>query len=142
MTGSIHYIAEHAQHDYEERLMAPRRYALGAMREIDNELRKARTEEKEAAQRVKRLLAAQAALRGEPVPRKHQRRLARQDIRDYLQKHPGSLAVEIAEALGVPPTNIGTHLSNGKKDGEFDKHRNRWSLTQHQGGQPQHKETP
>ncbi len=28
--------------------MAPRRYALGAMREIDNELRKARPEEKEA----------------------------------------------------------------------------------------------
>jgi ABC-type glutathione transport system ATPase component len=85
-------------------------------------------------QRVKRLLAAQAALRREPVPRKHQRRLARQDIRDYLAKHPGSLAVEIAEALGVPPTNVGTHLSNGKKDEEFDKHRNRWSLTQHAGG--------
>jgi hypothetical protein len=116
--------------------MRPRRYALGAMREIDNELRKARTEEKEAAQRVKQLLAAQAALRGEPVPRKHQRRLARQDIRDYLAKHPRSLAVEIAEALGVPPTNVGTHLSNGKKDGEFEKHRNRWSLTQQQGGQP------
>lgn len=116
--------------------MAPRRYALGAMREIDNELRKARLEEKEATQRVKRLLAAQAALRGEPVPREHRRRLARQDIRDYLAKHPDSLAVEIAEALGVPPTNVGTHLSNGKKDGEFDKHRNRWSLTQHQGGQP------
>ena len=46
------------------------------------------------------------------------------------------LAVEIAEALGVPPTNVGTHLSNGKEDGEFEKHRNRWSLTQHQGGQP------
>jgi hypothetical protein len=115
----------------------PRRYALGAMRELDKELRKARTQEKEAAQRVKRLLAAQAALRGEPVPRKHQRRLARQDIRDYLHKHPGSLAVEIAEALGVPATNVGTHLSNGKKDGEFQKHRNRWSLTQQQeGGQP------
>jgi DNA-binding transcriptional ArsR family regulator len=122
--------------------MPPRRYALGAMREIDNELRKARTEEKEAAQRVKQLLAAQAALRGEPLPRTHQRRLARQDIRDYLAKHPGSLAVEIAEALGVPPTNVGTHLSNGKKDGEFEKHRNRWSLIQREGGQPQHKETP
>jgi DNA-directed RNA polymerase specialized sigma24 family protein len=112
------------------------------MREIDNELRKARTQEKEAAQRVKRLLAAQAALRGEPAPRKHQRRLARQDIRDYLQKHPGSLAVEIAEALGVPPTNVGTHLSNGKREGEFQKHHNRWSLIQQQGEQPQPKETP
>lgn len=123
-------------------LLAPRRYALGAMREIDNELRKARADERDAAQRVKRLLTAQAALRGEPLPRKHQRSLARQDIRDYLAKHPGSLAVEIAEALGVPPTNVGTHLSNGKKDGEFEKDRNRWSLIQHNGGQSQHKETP
>jgi sugar phosphate isomerase/epimerase len=110
--------------------MPPRRYALGAIREIDQELRKARAEEKDAAQRVKRLLAAQAALLGQPAPRKHRRRLAREDIRDYLAKHPGSLAVEIAEALGVPPTNIGTHLSNGKREGEFLKDRNRWSLTQ------------
>jgi hypothetical protein len=105
-----------------------RRYALGAMRELDNELRKARVEEKQAVERVKRLQAAQAALLGQPAPRKHARRLAREDIRDYLAKHPESLAVEIAEALRVPPTNVGTHLSNGKREGEFQKHRNRWSL--------------
>jgi hypothetical protein len=109
--------------------MPPRRYALGAMREIDNDLRKARREEQEAAQRVKRLLAAQAALRGEPAPRKHQRRLRRADIREYLTQHPQSLAIEIAEALGVPATNVGTHLSNGKKAGEFQEHRGRWSNT-------------
>ncbi len=107
-----------------------RRYALGAMRELDNELRKARTEEKQAVQRVERLRAARAALLGQPAPRKHQRRLSREDIRTYLAQHPRSLAVEIAEALSVPPTNVGTHLSNGKKDGEFQKHRNRWSLTE------------
>jgi hypothetical protein len=111
------------------------------MRELDHELRKARTEEKEAAQRVKRLLAAQAALLGRPAPRKHQRRLAREDIRAYLTKHPGSLAVEIAEALGVPPTNVGTHLSNGKREGEFQKHRNRWSLIE-PASQTEHKEGP
>jgi hypothetical protein len=107
--------------------MPPRRYALGAMREIDNELRKARAEEKQAAERVRRLQAAQAALRGEPAPRKHERRLSREDIRAYLLEHPGSLAVEIAEAFGVPATNVGSHLSKGKKDGEFLVHGGRWS---------------
>jgi DNA-binding transcriptional ArsR family regulator len=121
--------------------MPPRRYALGAMREIDQELRKARAEEKDAAQRVKRLLAAQAALLGQPAPRKHRHRLAREDIRAYLAKHPGSLAIEIAEALGVPPTNVGTHLSNGKREGEFLKDRNRWSLTQ-PASHTEHSEAP
>ena len=99
------------------------------MRELDNELRKARMEEKQAVERVKRLRAAQAALLGHPAPGKHQRRLSREDIRAYLLEHPGSLAVEIAEALSVPATNVGTHLSNGKKDGEFRQHRGRWSVT-------------
>lgn len=110
--------------------MPPRRYALGAMREIDNELRKARAEEKQVAQRVERLRAAQAALRGEPAPRTHQHRITRGDVRDYLAKHPNSLAIEIAEALGVPATNAGTHLGNGKKAGEFQHHRGRWSLAE------------
>ncbi len=107
--------------------MPPRRYALGAMRELDNELRKARAEEKQAAERVKRLQAAQAALRGEPAPRKHARRLAREDIRAYLLEHPESLAVEIAEAFDVPATNVGSHLSKGKQTGEFHVHGGRWS---------------
>jgi hypothetical protein len=98
------------------------------MREIDTELRKARAEEKDAAQRVKRLLAAQAALRGEPAPGSGRKRLSRQDIHAYLAKHPASFAVEIAEALGVPPTNVGTHLSNGKREGQFVQDKGRWSL--------------
>lgn len=106
-----------------------RRYALGAMRELDNELRKAKAEEKQAAERVRRLQAAQAALLGQPAPRKHQRRITRADVRDYLAKHPNAPSVEIAEALHVPPTNVGTHLGNGKRDGEFQQHRGRWSLT-------------
>ena len=113
--------------------MPPRRYALGAMRELDNELRKARAEEKQVVERVKRLQAAQAALRGEPAPRKHARRLAREDIHGYLLEHPGSLAVEIAEAFGVPATNVGSHLSKGKKAGEFQVHGGRWSAAQPAG---------
>jgi DNA-directed RNA polymerase specialized sigma24 family protein len=107
--------------------MPPRRYAIGAMREIDNELRRARAEEQQAAERVRRLQAAQAALRGEPPPRKHERRLSREDVRAYLLEHPGSPAAEIAEAFGVPATNVGSHLSKGKKDGEFLVHAGRWS---------------
>jgi len=111
--------------------MAPaRRYALGAMRELDNELRKAKAEQQEVSERVKRLQAAQAALLGQPAPRKHERRITRADVRDYLAKHPDAPSVEIAEALGVPSTNVGTHLSNGKRDGEFQQHRGRWSLTE------------
>jgi hypothetical protein len=107
-----------------------RRYALGAMRELDNELRKAKAEEKQAAERVRRLQAAQAALLGKPLARKHERRITRADVRDYLAAHPNAPSVEIAEALGVPPTNVGTHLSNGKKAGEFQQSRGRWSLTE------------
>ena len=107
-----------------------RRYALGAMRELDAELRKARAEEHEAAERVKRLQAAQAALLGQPAPRKHQRRLSRSDIREYLATHPNAPTVEIAEALGAPPTNVGSHLSVGKRAGEFVQNRGRWSLAE------------
>jgi DNA-binding transcriptional ArsR family regulator len=105
------------------------------MREIQKDLRDARKDEREVKQRIQRLEAAQASLRGEPAAAagKHQRRIRRGDIRDYLAEHPGSYYTEIAEALGVPPTNIGTHLSNGKKDGEFQEHRGRWSNTKTAG---------
>jgi hypothetical protein len=105
-----------------------RRYALGAMRELDNELRKAQAEERDAVERVKRLQAAQAALLGQPAPRKHQHRLTRADVRDYLATHPNAPTVEIAEALGAPPTNVGSHLSAGKRAGEFVQDKARWSL--------------
>jgi hypothetical protein len=110
------------------RMPPSRRYALGAMRELDHELRKAKAEEKQAVERVKRLQAAQAALLGQPAPRKNQRRITRADVRDYLAKHPNAPSIEIAEALRVPTTNVGTHLSNGKRDGEFQQHRGHWSL--------------
>ncbi len=115
--------------------MPPRQPALGAMREIQKDLRDARKEERDLKQRIARLEAAQASLRGEPVTgaRKHQRRLTRGDIRDYLTAHPGSYYTDIAEALGVPATNVGTHLSNGKKAGEFQEHRGRWSITKTAG---------
>ncbi|MGH2904482.1 MAG: hypothetical protein ACRDK7_13000 [Solirubrobacteraceae bacterium] len=100
------------------------------MRELDTELRKAQADERDAAERVKRLQAAQAALLGQAAPRKHQRRLSRADIREYLAAHQDAPTVEIAEALGSPATNVGTHLSNGKRAGEFQQHRGRWSLTE------------
>lgn len=112
--------------------MSPRRPALGAMRGIQNDLKDARREEREAKQRIQRLQAAQALLRGQAAASapKHQRRITRADIRDYLAEHPGSHYTDIAEALGVPPTNVGTHLSNGKRTSEFQQHRGRWSLTE------------
>jgi DNA-binding transcriptional ArsR family regulator len=103
------------------------------MREIQRDLRQARKDERDARKRIERLEAAQSILRGEPLrlgAGERRRRVTRGDIRDYLAEHPGSYYTDIAEALGVPPTNVGSHLSNGKKEGEFQDHRGRWSLTQ------------
>jgi hypothetical protein len=111
--------------------MPRRKYTLGSMREIQKDLRDARRDERDAQQRIQRLLDAQASLRGEPPTgaRKYQHRITRQDVRAYLAEHPGSLSGEIAEALGVPATNVGTHLSNGKKAGEFTERGRRWTVT-------------
>jgi DNA-directed RNA polymerase specialized sigma24 family protein len=102
------------------------------MRGIQKDLQDARKDEREAKQRIQRLEAAQALLRGEAAASapKHLRRITRADVREYLTEHPGSYYTDIAEALGVPPTNVGTHLSNGKRTGEFQQHRGRWSLTE------------
>jgi hypothetical protein len=99
------------------------------MREIQKDLRDARKEQRDIQTRIKRLEDAEASLRGAPIPssRKQQRRVTRADIRDYVIAHPDSYYLDIAEALNVPATNVGTHLSNGKRDGEFENHRGRWS---------------
>jgi DNA-binding IclR family transcriptional regulator len=48
-----------------------------------------------------------------------------------LIEHPGSRSIEIADALGVPPTNVRTLLSALKREGEVTNTSQRWYLSEH-----------
>jgi hypothetical protein len=89
----------------------------GVMREIDQELQrvnKGLSGYESLLQERRRLLAARAALTGE-VPAKGARgRISQDDIAAFLAEHPDSWPAEIAEALGVPVTNVSAHLYRGK----------------------------
>jgi DNA-binding transcriptional ArsR family regulator len=85
-----------------------------------------------------RLVAARAALTGEPVqavqaqavpaqPDAVTRRLTRDEIADYLREHPGSRAGAIARAFEVPLTNVSQHLYRGKR-GVFEARGDGWYL--------------
>jgi DNA-binding transcriptional ArsR family regulator len=64
------------------------------------------------------LLRARAAILGEPEPDLRlsggQRRLTRADVFEYLARHPGSRAGEIAAGLGVGQAAVSAHLYRGK----------------------------
>jgi hypothetical protein len=100
------------------------------MRAVRQELGKARRDEEELKRKLERLQAEEAELRGGSAtsPSRYQHRITRMDIRDYLIAHPESLAGEIADYFGVPTTNVSTHLSKGKKAGEFRERGRRWSV--------------
>ena len=65
-----------------------------------------------------RLLRAKATILGEPEPDLHrpalQRRITRADVFEYLARHPGSRAGEIAAGLGVEQAAVSAHLYRGK----------------------------
>jgi hypothetical protein len=110
--------------------MPPRQPGRRSMRAVRQELGKARRDDEALKRRLERLQAEEAELRGGSAssPRRYQHRITRTDVRDYLIEHPESLAGEIADSFGVPTTNVSTHLSNGKKDGEFRERGRRWSV--------------
>ena len=110
--------------------MPSRQPGRRSMRAVRQELGKARRDEEELKRRLERLQAEEAALRGGPAGgvARYQHRITRTDVRDYLIAHPESLAGEIADSWGVPTTNVSTHLSKGKKDGEFRERGRRWSV--------------
>jgi hypothetical protein len=90
----------------------------GVMREIDQELQrvnKGLSGYEPLFQERQRLLAARAALTGD-VPAKEgaRGRTSQDDIAAFLTEHPDSWPAEIAEALGVPVTNVSAHLYRGK----------------------------
>ena len=112
------------------------------MREVQKELRTANKDlkaaskdvhdakrrEEEAAARVQRLKDAESALSGATERRKYVRRVTRADVRKDLLEHPNSYSSDVARRLEIPVTNAGSHLSNGKKDNEFQEHRGQWSV--------------
>lgn len=65
-----------------------------------------------------RLLRARAVILGVPEPDLRrpawQRRITRRDVFEYLTRHPGSRAGEIAAGLGVGQAAVSAHLYRGK----------------------------
>ena len=81
----------------------------------------------------RRLLAARAALRGErqaQIGASGKRRVSQDEVAAYLAEHPDSWPAEIAEAFGVPVTNISGHLHRGK-DTRFLRGGSGWCLRRH-----------
>jgi len=112
--------------------MPPRRQTgLGAMREIRQELKQATDERKDADQRIRRLRAAEAALHGRRSP--NAKVLNREQLKSYLAERPGSRSIDIADALGVPATNVRTLLGALKKAEQVTNRDQRWYLTGHAG---------
>jgi len=108
--------------------MAPRRKAgLGAIGQIRQELNEATGERKDLDQRIRRLRAAEAALHGRRSP--NAKALSRQQLLSYLAENPGSRSIEMADALGVPATNVRTLLTAMKKSNEVTNTKQRWYET-------------
>ena len=78
----------------------------------------------------RRLLAARAALSGEGGKGAGNRRISQDDVAAYLAEHPDSWPAEIAQALGVPVTNVSGHLHRGKET-RFLRGGRGWQLRRH-----------
>ncbi len=106
------------------------RGARGVVRGIDEELERVNrglSGYDELLRERDRLLAARAALTGTPTRGAARGRTSQDDIAAYLSEHPDSWPAEIAEALGVPVTNVSAHLYRGKST-RFERGANGWSV--------------
>jgi hypothetical protein len=102
--------------------------ARGVLREIDQQLHRLQREEQVLGRERERLLAARAALTGRAgAGPARGKRISQDDIASFLAEHPGSLPAQIAEAFGVPVTNISTHLYRAK-DERFVRREDGWHL--------------
>jgi hypothetical protein len=105
-----------------------RRGTRGVVREIDQQLNRLDREEKALGRERERLLAARVALAGKASAGPARgKRISQDDIAAFLSEHPGSLPAQVAEALGVPVTNVSTHLYRAK-DTRFQRHKDGWHL--------------
>jgi hypothetical protein len=107
--------------------------ARGVVREIDEQLSRLDREQKALAAERGRLLAAKAALTGRAsVGPARGKRISQDDIAAHLNEHPGSSPSQIAAALGVPVTNVSTHLYRAKGE-RFERKPNGWHLLSRAG---------
>lgn len=97
--------------------MARKRPSRGLKARIDGEIAELDSERA-------RLVAARAALE-----RDKPQRFSQDDIAAYLEQHPGSTYLEIAEGLRALPRNIAAHLNRGKEAGRFRSDGGKWSLS-------------
>jgi hypothetical protein len=108
--------------------------ARGVVREIDEQLTRLDKEEKALAVERGRLLAAKSALTGRAsVGPSRGKRISQDDIAAHLTAHPGSSPSQIASALGVPVTNVSTHLYRAKGE-RFERKKDGWHLRSRAGG--------
>jgi hypothetical protein len=107
------------------------RGARGVMREIDHELErvnKGLSGYQPLLQERERLLAARAALTGGGSAKGAARgRTSQDDVAAYLAEHPDSWPADIAQALGVPVTNVSAHLYRGKST-RFERTARGWRV--------------
>jgi hypothetical protein len=105
----------------------------GVISGIDEQLDRVAREQKALAVERERLLAARAALTGRAgAGPARGRRISQDDVAAYLAEHPGSTASQTAEALGVPATNVSTHLYRAK-DVRFQRKSDGWYVVSVEG---------
>ncbi|HEV7529174.1 MAG TPA: hypothetical protein VGO29_09790 [Solirubrobacteraceae bacterium] len=106
------------------------RGARGVVREIDQELErinKGLSSYEPLLRERERLLAARAALTGEPPSGSGKARISQDDVAAFLAEHPDSWPADIAAALGVPVINVSAHLYRGKRT-RFERSEHGWRL--------------
>lgn len=106
----------------------------GVMHGIDAQLNRLDREEKILVAQRERLLAARAALTGGAgAGPARGKRISQDDVASYLVEHPGSSPSQIAQALGVPTTNVSTHLYRAKGV-RFARKEDGWYVASRAGG--------
>jgi hypothetical protein len=105
----------------------------GVISGIDEQLDRVAREQKALVAERERLLAARAALTGRAgAGPARGKRISQDDVAAYLAEHPGSTASRVAEALGVPATNVSTHLYRAK-DLRFQRKSDGWYVLSGEG---------
>jgi hypothetical protein len=113
--------------------VSERRGVRGVVRGIDEQLERVAREQKALGAERERLLAARAALLGRAgAGPARGKRISQDDVAAYLAEHPGATASQIAEALGVPATNVSTHLYRAK-DVRFRRESDGWYVRSGEG---------
>lgn len=106
----------------------------GVVRDIDEQLNRLDKEEKALQGERARLLAARAALTGRAsVGPARGKRISQDDVAAHLAEYPGSSPSQVAGALGVPVTNVSTHLHRAKGV-RFERKEDGWHLISRAGG--------